>query len=234
MSLRPIKKSDASKPWAARKDRKSARRDERQYILVASEDGKSSVYYFDAFNTRLRSHAATTVVFPKGCGRNTQSLVNYVKKHKGDWLEEIRKDFLIDDFNEIWIVFDLDGFPLHKFDNAIVSAQKHGFQVAWSNECFELWYLLHLKDMSTPIGRNAIYKGLTEFLQLEQGYTKLKGAAGKDVHEAMASHPDVGKAIKRARKLYANYNDSGLPPHKGNPCTLVFKLVEKLLKQMAV
>ena len=234
MSLKAIKKSDANKPWAGYKDRKSARRDERQYILVASEDGKSSVYYFNAFNARLQEHSATLKIVPKGCGRNTQSLVDYVKKHKSDWLKDVRKDFLIDDFNEIWIFFDLDGFPAHKFDNAIKSAQKHGFQVAWSNECFELWYLLHFKDISTPIYRKNIYKDLTGFLKLNQRYTQLKGELGKTVHESMAQNVNVGKAIKRANKLYEEYIKSRVSPHKANPCTLVFKLVQKLLKQTAV
>lgn len=233
MSLKPIKKTDAAKPWATYNDRKSPKRDERQYILVASEDGKSSIYYFNELNTQLYKHSATLRIVPKGCGRNTQSLVNYVKKHKNEWLEAVRKDFLIDDFNETWVLFDLDGFASHKFDNAITSAQSQGFQVAWSNECFELWYLLHFKDSSTPIARKDIYKELAGLLKLKCDYTDLKGEKGKDVHVKMARNENVGKAIKRAKKLHADPIRSDLPPHARNPCTLVFQLVEKLLKQMA-
>lgn len=234
MSMKPIKKSDSNKPWAAYKDRKTARRAERQYILVASEDGKSSVYYVSELSAQLPKHSATPIIVPKGCGRNTQSLVNHVKKHKRKWLEEVRKDFLIEDFNETWVLFDLDGNPDCKFDNAIDSARKHGFHVAWSNECFELWYLLHFKDLSTPIARKDIYKELTRLLKLKSDYTDLKGEKGKDVHVKMARNENARKAIRRAKKLHEDYIRSGLPPHAGNPCTLVFQLVEKLLRQMEI
>lgn len=234
MSLKPIKKSDANKPWAAYNDRKPKRFDERQYILVASEDGKSSVYYFTALNARLQNNSTTLKIVPKGCGRNTQSLVNFVKAHKRDWLEEVRKNVLIDDFNEVWVLFDLDGFPSAKFDNAIKSAQSQNYQVAWSNECFELWYLLHFKDLHTPIGRDAIYRELTKFLDLTEDYTRIKGKDGMKLHETMAYREDAKKAVKRARKLHEDYVKSGVPPHKANPCTLVFLLVEKLLKQMTL
>ena len=233
MSLKPLKKTDAGKPWARRKDRKNAHREERKYILVASEDGKSSVYYFEALNDILKSHSATVGVIPKGVGRNTQSLINFVKKHRGEWLEEVRKDIDIDDFNEIWVAFDRDDFPKHKFDNAISSATANGFHAAWSNECFELWYLLHFTDRVTAVSRKDIYDALTVALQLKKNYTKYKGDEGKVlVHEKMAHHPHVGLAIKRARHLYESFSKANIPPHEGNPCTLVFELVEKLLKQL--
>lgn len=232
MSLKPIKKSDANKPWATYNDRKRARRQERQYILVVSEDKKSSVYYFNALSDRLNAHSAKIGVIPKGGGRNTQSLVNYVKKHKRKWLEEIQRDVDIDDFNEIWILFDRDGFLKHKFDNAIRSAESkvNGFHVAWSNECFELWYLLHFKDVTTPIARKNIYSELTAFLELKHSYEKYKGDEGVDMHSKMANNRDIGKAIKRAKRLHNNA--AQVVPHAANPCTLVYKLVEKLLLQI--
>ena len=54
MSMKPIKKTDIKKPWAEYQDRKRAVRKERQYILVASEDSQSSVFYFKALNEQLK------------------------------------------------------------------------------------------------------------------------------------------------------------------------------------
>lgn len=232
MSLRPMKKTDIGKPWAQRKDRKSAHREERQYILVASEDGKSSVYYFEALNDMLKSHSATVGIIPKGTGRNTQSLINFVKTHRDKWLKEVQEDIDIEDFNEIWVAFDLDGFKPHKFDNAIHSAEANGFHVAWSNECFELWYLLHFKNRVTAVPRGEIFEDLTKLLDLHKDYTELKGKEGEFVHRRMANHPNVKQAIKRAKKLYNAYLAAKVPPHKSNPCTKVFELVEKLLNQL--
>ena len=232
MSLKPLKKTDADKPWVRRKDRKNAHREERQYILVASEDGKSSVYYFDALNDILKSHSATIGVIPKGTGRNTQSLVNFVKKYRAKWLKEIKEDIDIDDFNEIWVAFDLDDFKGHKFDNAIHSAEDNGFHVAWSNECFELWYLLHFKSRVTAVHRDEIFEELTKLLGLDKNYTEFKGKEGEFLHRNMAHHPNVRQAIKRARQLYCSFLAAKVPPHKCNPCSKVFELVEKLLKQL--
>lgn len=233
MSPRPLKKTDVGKPWAQRKDRKNAHREERQYILVASEDGKSSVYYFEALNDMLKSHSATVGVIPKGTGRNTQSLINFVKTHRDKWLKEVQEDIYIDDFNEVWVAFDLDDFPKHKFDNAINSANANGFRAAWSNECFELWYLLHFTDRVTAISRKDIYDELTDKLKLKKNYTAYKGKEGKVlVHEKMVGDSNVMLAIKRAKKLYNAHLATKSPPHKSNPCTKVFELVEKLLKQL--
>ena len=234
MSRKPIKKSDANKPWAAYRDRKRVRREERRYILVASEDKKSSIYYFAALNDRLKAHSATLGVIPKGIGRNTQSLVNFVKKHKDEWLKEVQLDVDIDDFNEVWILFDRDGFPKCRFDNAIRSAESvaNGFHVAWSNECFELWYLLHFKDVTSPMMRKDIYSELADFLKLKHSYEKYKGEDGLDIHKKMASHPNVGKAIKKAKRLHGSVVADQVVPNEANPCTLVYLLVEKLLAQV--
>ena len=233
MSPRSMKKTDVGKPWARRNDRKNAHREERQYILVASEDGKSSVYYFEALNDMLKSHSATIGVIPKGTGRNTQSLIDFVKKHRAKWLKEVQEDINIDDFNEIWVAFDRDDFPKYKFDNAINSANASGFHAAWSNECFELWYLLHFADRVTAVSRKDIYDELTDKLELKKNYTEFKGKEGKVlVHEKMAGHSDVKLAIRRAKKLYNAFLAAKVPPHRSNPCTTVFELVEKLLKQL--
>lgn len=52
------------------------------------------------------------------------------------------------------------------------------------------------------------------------------------LHRNMAYSTDVKKAIKRAKKLYDEFVESKNAPHAGNPCTLVFLLVDKLLKQI--
>lgn len=227
-----MKKSDVGKPWAAYRDRRRTLREEHQYILVVSEDEKSSVFYFEFLNNLLRAHSATVGIIPKGTGRNTQGLIRFVEKNKLKWLKDVRADIAISDFDEIWVVFDRDSFPEDQFDNAIDSAKKHGYQVAWSNECFELWYLLHFKEVVAGISRNAIYEALTREMKLSKKYVELKGDEGIEIHQKMVQNPNIRKAIKRAKKLYEEFCASKIPPHAGNPCTLMFLLIEKLLKQL--
>ena len=64
----------------------------------------------------------------------------------------------------VWIVFDRDrsdkddediGKAIN-FNGALTKAKKHNFEVAYSNDAFELWLLLHLEDVTpdVPIPRN--------------------------------------------------------------------------------
>ena len=56
-------------------------------------------------------------------------------------------------FDRVWVVFDKDDFD--DFNDAIKKAHKLGFQSAWTNEAFELWYYLHFEYLDTGIGREA-------------------------------------------------------------------------------
>ena len=49
------------------------------------------------------------------------------------------------------MVFDKDDYP--DFDEAIELAKKNGFEVAYSNQAFELWFLLHFKKYSGKLHR---------------------------------------------------------------------------------
>lgn len=229
VSLKPLKKTDRDKPWAKVNDRMSAKRPERRYILVVSEDEKSSVYYFDEFSKMLKANAATIGVKPQGCGRNTQSLVKYARENLPRWLAKVQEDVDIEDFDEVWILFDKDDFPDYRFDNAVKSAEKQGFVAGWSNECFELWYLLHAQDQVSAIGRRGIYPKLRSLHEADKNYeTDLKGESGEAFHRMMAHHPSVRVALRRAKKLDAE-RDHSAPPSRSNPCTKVYGLVEKLL-----
>ena len=54
-------------------------------------------------------------------------------------------------FNFCWVVFDKDDYQ--DFDEAIEFAKKNGFEVAYSNQAFELWFLLHFKKYSGKLHR---------------------------------------------------------------------------------
>lgn len=229
MSLKPLKKTDRDKPWARVKDRTSAKRPERRYILVVSEDEKSSVYYFDEFSKMLKANAATIGVRPQGGGRNTLDLVKYTQKNLSRWLAQVQEDVDIEAFDEVWILFDKDDFPNYKFDNAVKAAESLGFCAGWSNECFELWYLLHAQDQVSAIGRGGIYPKLKPLHGEDKNYeTDLKGKAGESFHRMMAHHQAVCTALRRAKKLDSE-RDPKTPPSRSNPCTKVYGLVEKLL-----
>jgi hypothetical protein len=59
-------------------------------------------------------------------------------------------------FNNVWCVFDRDPSrdkTAQRFNNALQLAAKENIKVAYSNECFEIWYLLHFHFYNTAIPR---------------------------------------------------------------------------------
>jgi hypothetical protein len=225
---KPVKVSDQNKAWNRKpQERQVDVRSVRRRFLIISEGTKTEPLYFKAIEKSLP--LGTVQVVACGTGRSELSLVEVIADLRKDKEEELAVTF-----DEVWAVFDKDSFPESDFDNAIHSCagQRKKYSVAWSNECFELWYLLHLKDQKTGLGRKTIYKALETALEIE-GYEKLKGDAGRTVHEQMATHANQATAIARAKKLYGDWNNlevkKRVPPSRQNPCSTVYQLVEKLL-----
>lgn len=54
-------------------------------------------------------------------------------------------------------MYDKDDFPLDNFDNTQYSAEGRNvervYKVARSNECIELWFILHFQDLNSNVGR---------------------------------------------------------------------------------
>ncbi|MCK9477838.1 MAG: RloB family protein [Candidatus Muirbacterium halophilum] len=57
-------------------------------------------------------------------------------------------------YNQCWCVFDKDDFDKgDSFKKAIIKACQYNINIAYSIECFELWYLLHYDFLNTTIKR---------------------------------------------------------------------------------
>ena len=124
----------------------------------------------------------------------------------------------------VWCVFDRDSFPAKNFNRAFDlarGADMHDVHIIWSNECFELWYLLHFEFVVAGIGRNELYAKLSEPTRLGKKYDK----TDKTVHELLKDKLPI--AMKFARKLLADYGGE-LNPERHNPSTNVHELVSVL------
>lgn len=221
---KPLKITDQGRPWNRKpKARRIGVLPERRHFLIVSEGAQTEPLYFGALEKSLPPGIVRVVTC--GTGRNTLSLVKEIKV-----IREKRETDLGARFDEVWAVFDKDSFTREDFDNAIHACTRHGYKAAWSNECFELWYLLHFQDQQTGMARDAIYRRLEGLLGVAH-YSRLKGEAGRCIHGRMATHPQQSTAIRRAKKLHNEQCKGGtaLPPSKSNPCTTVFLLVEALI-----
>lgn len=184
-------------------------------IVIITEGEKTEPNYFKAFPIKAKR------VRVIGTGTNTLSLirrtVTAVQKEIDTYEYEFGIELNPKDVT-VWCVFDKDDFTASNFGNAINKARAKGYKVAYSNEAFELWYLLHFNFYDSAFSRDRYKVMLTPLLEFTYEknnpimYEKLIGRQ-KD-------------AIRNARRLLAQYNP--VNPNNDNPSTTVFELVEYL------
>ena len=114
--------------------RNEATRIEKPTILIVCEGENTEPSYFRQFKL------ASAIIKPVGEGYNTISLVKRAIE-----LSKIKP------YDQVWCVFDADPKPdnpkqTQNFNNAIKLANKHKFGVAYSNQAFEYWIILHFND----------------------------------------------------------------------------------------
>lgn len=211
---KPIKLSDQGKAWAKRSlERKVDIRPERERLLIVCEGSKTEPNYFKSIKALLPRQVAQVIEI-EGEGFNTQSLVTRTKQ-----IRDAKKDSDYP-YDEVWVVFDRDSFKPDAFDNAIHSAEAMGMKVAWSNEAFELWYILHFEARQTGMSRAEYKACLTKYL----GSSYLKN--DPDMYSKLHSKGNESEAIQRAINLQKMHK--GTPQNCANPCTVVNELVTKL------
>ncbi|GCC11523.1 hypothetical protein IPdc08_01578 [archaeon] len=97
------------------------------------------------------------------------------------------------DFDEgdgVWCVFDVDENPSSVIKDTSEHASTKKINIALSNPSFEIWYLLHFKDVFSQITRQEVISDLKDCIK---GYKK-----NKYVNHIV--FPLTSKAIPRAEK----------------------------------
>ena len=190
---------------------------ELQYFLIVCEGKKTEPLYFDYYKKFLPKHLVKTIQIV-GEGDNTMNIVN----RANDLKNERANNPVLPNFNEIWAVFDKDDFPSANFDNAINVATTEGIKCAYSNQSFELWYVLHFDNLQTANHRSDYIKILSRRLGFKYKKNDPK------VIEFLNEKCDVERAIIWARNLDNHHSVSGSPPSGSCPVTKVYLLVELL------
>ncbi|MDZ7900921.1 MAG: RloB family protein [Arcicella sp.] len=217
-----VKPTDKDTDWGKRQN---AGRPERSIVvketfLIYCEGENTEPEYFKSFPVRT-----DTRVEAIGLGMSRTALVKDVIKRK-------RKND--DKTLKIWVVFDRDiryenqGQDNQDFNNAIYLASKNNINCAYSNDCFELWFLLRDEYLETEMHRTQIYRKLSDKL----GFNYEKDGKGKDFAKSL--YPmfldRLPFAIRNAERLHKSHTDKEYC-HQ-NPCTTVYLLVEELNKNL--
>jgi hypothetical protein len=169
----------------------------------------------------------TSTVTAKGVGRTKLALVKKAK--------ELAKE---DNYDEIWCVFDMDiNYADHEnqrndFNSAIKQCQEtKKFKVAYSNDCFELWFYLHFNYSDQQNHRQFYYKKLREFWNINYEEKGKELDFCKTIYSKLQEvNCSQEEAIKRAEKLHQLQNDK--LPSDQNPITTVYELVRELNKYL--
>ena len=218
MSGKPPKKSDMGKAWM------KPRRDFRQmiapeYHLIVTEGTETEPQYFGAMKTvidqkyRDRIHLDIT-----GKGDNTLSLFTRA-------VQDVSKSNNV--YKHVWLVFDKDDFPAEQFDRTVAlcdtsSTSETTFHAAWSNQCIELWFLLHFSFFQSDLHRSEYWPKLSDCLVKISGKKYRKNRP--DMYEIL--RPYLDDAIRNAIML--EERNKGKQPSKAAPGTAVYKLLETL------
>ena len=218
MSLKPPKKSDMGKSWMkGRQDR--VKRIQPEYHLIVTEGTKTEPAYFEAIKNEInRRHPQKSncklkgrVLIPFHCLRKQRPLLQY------------RQTCI----SMLWIVYDTDDFPvehINKVQNLceINSNEETEYHALWSNQCIELWFLLHFCYFQSDVSRNEYFPKLSQ-LMCAQGLDAYRKNR-EDMYQVL--FPYMETAIANAKRLAAK--NEGKTSAESAPGTEVYRLVEKL------
>ncbi|GAA3928903.1 hypothetical protein GO495_06420 [Chitinophaga oryziterrae] len=191
---------------------------DKQYFLVVSQGTETEILYFKYLASLLPPKIVS--IETKGHSKDTIAVVR-----KAVELRELRqKNTHMPNYNEVWALFDKDDFTDKDYEIAISFANKEGIESGHSNECFELWYLLHFADLESAIGRKVYFERLSKLLNTN--YSKSEPTVCERIHK----EGDVKRAIVRGKRLEALHN--GKNAAAASPYTRIYILVERLLKYL--
>ncbi|HEY5268500.1 MAG TPA: RloB family protein [Candidatus Saccharimonadales bacterium] len=204
------------KPWQL--SQKSKRRfgviDPNIKVLIVTE-GLTEANYFENYKT------SDNLIIIKNEGDSKRSLVEKAIEEKARAIHE--EGF--DENDHFWVVMDRDVTGSNKkdkdqFNAAMQLAKNNKISVAWSNDAYELWPLLHFQDLRSSVPRHQLRAMLTR--HLGERYDKSHPTA---YFERLL--PNRAKAISRAKSIFSEVEDH--MHGKINPSTSIHLLVELLM-----
>lgn len=119
--------------------------------------------------------------------------------------------------DEYWCVFDVDTHPYLREARELADA--HGIQLAISNPCIELWFLLHFAEQ-------------TAYIECDQASRLVKPETGPgkglspDALEALGDRFEIAR--ERARRLEDKHHGDGTPA-PGNPSSGMWRLIDSIV-----
>ncbi len=218
MSLKPLKKSDLGKDWMTKR-RDAKKSIQPEYHLIVTEGIKTEPNYFNAIKKIINQNYKERIqIEVSGQGNNTVNLFEIAKGYA---------EKNPNGYKHVWVVYDADDFPKENIDAVSVLCKENSnndrqYHAIWSNQCVELWYLLHFSFMQSDLHRKEYFPKLDEYLQsINAGkYEKNR----EDMYYVLKPYMD--DAIRNAKAL--SEINRGKLPSESAPGTMIFEFAEKI------
>ena len=194
-------------------DRKAGKKKFKHKLLLSGEHETAFRFYIE----KLCKHANVNleIVFAPHIGTTPDKVAKSIVEHIASHPKE--------NYFAKWVVFDRDDHPKDKFDNAINTAKANNIKIAYSNQSYELWLLLHFAPQTGWIHRDDIKKRLSK--ELGESYEK-----GDDcVYEKVFHNQKdaIDRAVKLLDRFYRDNGDKYIP-YDDNPSTSIVELIISL------
>ncbi len=148
----------------------------------------------------------------------------------------------INEYDEVWCVFDYDekkdiNGQIEDFNGAIqkaldASTDDLKIHCAYSNDSFELWFVLHYLYTDQQHHRKFYFEKLSKLWNINYEEDGKKRAFALKIYDLILNDKkaDQKNARDNAEKLYESMKH--LTYHKQNPTTTVYQLVDELNKYL--
>lgn len=199
--------------------RRSRFRDARLFV-IATEGKKTEPKYFGDFSSRdyyYNPHVHVEVLERLTSSSSPEHVLEELNRFKSAY--SLNRD------DELWMIIDLDRWHPRSLSNVATKCGQKGYYLAVSNPCFEVWLLLHLKDMSEYSQEQIENFKQNSNRDIEREIRNILGSYNKYNPNNVKFLPHVQEAINRARDLDSNPNDRW-PNSIG---TRVYLLAEKII-----
>lgn len=206
--------------WYAKKRNKSILISPEKHLILC-EGTKTEPNYFQEIKERINNKYRDKInidVCPSGKGR--LDLLNQAKQK----VENSKVNY-----NHVWLVYDKDDFNKDEFDNTVYKIQAINkesdtqYHALWSNQCVEVWFLLHFIDLKVDVNREEYIKKINENwkrIGIQGQYTK----NDCQIYNKLEKYQDM--AVKRAQKII--FENEGKAPSQIAPASMIYELIEML------
>ncbi len=203
------RKREVSRPGGQRK--------RKPVVYIICEGEKTEIKYFKSYRTR---DSIITIEPLPSKYQAAKALVEHAQS------KIIQLDYDQSNGDEIWCVFDRDNNSDADLGSAEQLARRLGYQIAYSNPSFELWYLLHFVDQRGKLADSDAVERLLDRQERLPEYDKTK-----DYSARLQRYRT--EAIVRAQRRLEELATEGqkLIRREGNPYTTVHELVQYLLQR---